>query len=1158
MKKKWIYATFRRKMWLRRMLLMMKQITFFILMGTMSLFANVYSQNNVLDLKMEDASLVEVFKEITRKSGYDFLYNYDLMASKGKVTVNVSNVQLNELLEQVLKPRNLTYEFRGDLIVVRSEVIVAQDSVRKSHVIVKGIVRDKLGNELPGVTIMFKGTKTGVSTDANGVFDFRLIPPDTLTLVFTFVGMLPKELQITKWEKEQKFIVVLEEDRVALDNVVVTGYGNVRKSSFTGSATRVSREDILKISGRNLIGALQVFEPSLRMVQNNERGSDPNTMPEFYLRGRSGVASVKELDQLGSTDISRFALTNNPNLPLFIMDGFEVGVEKIYDFDINRIESITILKDAAATAIYGSRASNGVIVIETVAPKAGDLQVRYSGNFAVTAPDLSSYNLTNARQKLAAEWAGGLYEPWGYGDPVMEKNALMGMYLEKQGRVLRGVDNYWLSKPLKTEFNQIHSVYVDGGAEHVRFSVDLRYSSNNGVMKDSYRDNIGAGLTLDYRYKGLQIRNQISYETMKSQQSPYGSFRDYTSKHPYSSWRDEETGELLEEIEGWGNYQQMANNPLFEARLGSFDRNRYTNLTNNLSLNWYVNHYWLVKGQFALSSKVDDTSVFTDPESTTYKNKDLTYAQLGDLMLTETKTNRWNMNLFTSYNRTFGVHNVNATVGINATSTNAKYMSSHYRGFPDADRHSPSYAHEIVTKPTWTDNKTRLFGGFFSVNYSLNNIYLFDVSYRFDGSSEFGSEKKWAPFWSVGAGINLHNYEFWNNYLPFISLFKLKGNVGETGKVNFSPYMAKHTYRVLLEEWYTTGIGAELMYMGNNNLTWEKQLSWNVGTEIQFLQGRVLVDFEVYNKRTRDLVTDVSMPSSSGFSTYKDNIGEVENRGFDADVQWYVMRRSDLDVRVFGNIAHNKNKILKISESLKRYNERVNEHFDKYVYVSHSIGSILTSEYEKNASLGTPVMKYEEGASLNTIYGMKSLGINPANGKEVYQRRNGTITQEWEAAEQQPIGDADPWANGSFGFDVRYKGFYVNTAFRYEFGGDTYNHTLASNVENANVSQYNVDKRVMTDRWQKIDDVTPLKALQDRYYITRPTSRFVQKNNFVTFQSLTVGYDFDPQLIARFGLKTLSLQFNMEDIATISTVKREMGLSYPFARTFNFKLTTSF
>lgn len=170
------------------------------------------------------------------------------MASKGKVTVNVSNVQLNELLEQVLKPRNLTYEFRGDLIVVRSEVIVAQDSVRKSQVIVKGIVRDKLGNELPGVTIMFKGTKTGVSTDANGVFDFRLIPPDTLTLVFTFVGMLPKELQITKWEKEQKFIVVLEEDRVALDNVVVTGYGNVRKSSFTGSATRVSREDILKIS----------------------------------------------------------------------------------------------------------------------------------------------------------------------------------------------------------------------------------------------------------------------------------------------------------------------------------------------------------------------------------------------------------------------------------------------------------------------------------------------------------------------------------------------------------------------------------------------------------------------------------------------------------------------------------------------------------------------------------------------------------------------------------------------------------------------------------------------------------------------------------------------------------------------------------------------
>ena len=257
-------------------------------------------------------------------------------------------------------------------------------------------------------------------------------------------------------------------------------------------------------------------------------------------------------------------------------------------------------------------------------------------------------------------------------------------------------------------------------------------------------------------------------------------------------------------------------------------------------------------------------------------------------------------------------------------------------------------------------------------------------------------------------------------------------------------------------------------------------------------------------------------------------------------------------------MSHNKNKILKISESLKQYNERVNEHFDGYVYVSNSFLSLLTSEYERNAGLATPIMKYEEGASLNTIYGMKSLGINPANGKEVYLRRNGTITQEWEASEQQPIGDEDPWANGSFGFDIRYKGFYMNTAFRYEFGGDMYNNTLVSNVENANLSQYNVDKRVMTDRWQKIDDVTPLKALQDRYYITRPTSRFVQKNNFVTFQSLTIGYDFEPQLIARAGLKTLSLQFNMEDIATISTVKQEKGLSYPFARTFNFKLTTSF
>ena len=280
------------------------------------------------------------------------------------------------------------------------------------------------------------------------------------------------------------------------------------------------------MSGRNVIDALQVFDPSLRIMKNNLMGSDPNTLPEFYVRGRSGIAGVKELDALEASDVSQFAITNNPNTPIFILDGFEVSVEKVYDFDVNRIKDITILKDAAATAMYGSRASNGVVVIETVAPRPGRFVVSYNGNYEITAPDLSSYNMMNARQNLDTEWAAGIYAS----DPEKsnyerDKAYQYGIYLDKKNVILAGGDYYWLSQPLTTMFNHKHSVYIEGGSDAIRFGIELRYDNQNGVMKKSLRDRIGAGLTLEYRYKGFQMQNKISYDIMTSKASPYGSFR---------------------------------------------------------------------------------------------------------------------------------------------------------------------------------------------------------------------------------------------------------------------------------------------------------------------------------------------------------------------------------------------------------------------------------------------------------------------------------------------------------------------------------------------------------------------------------------------------------------------------------------------------------
>ena len=283
---------------------------------------------------------------------------------------------------------------------------------------------------------------------------------------------------------------MLKEDVTEMEEVVVTGYGKVRKESFTGSSVSISKEQLMKVSKTNVLKALQAFDPSFRIQTNNKWRSDPNALPEMYIRGRSGVG-VKQLDP---NYTSKGNLENNPNLPTFIMDGFEISAQKLYDMDPARIANITILKDAAATALYGSRAANGVVIITTVAPKPGKLNVSYGLIGEITMPDLSSYNLMDAKEKLEAESLAGVYDVQDANDPGYNLQ-WQEIYYRKLNNINKGVDTYWLSFPLQTAFNQKHSMFVEGGSENLRFGVDLSYYNEDGIMKESFRDRLGVGVT---------------------------------------------------------------------------------------------------------------------------------------------------------------------------------------------------------------------------------------------------------------------------------------------------------------------------------------------------------------------------------------------------------------------------------------------------------------------------------------------------------------------------------------------------------------------------------------------------------------------------------------------------------------------------------------
>ncbi|MEO9020957.1 MAG: SusC/RagA family TonB-linked outer membrane protein [Ginsengibacter sp.] len=1127
----------------KKMRRIMKITTLFLFMACMHVSAKSSAQG--ITLVLRNAPLETVFNAIQKQTEYSFVYNNSLLKKAKKVDINARQESIDEVLEQCFNGQPFSYNIVGMTIVVVPKEedrfkAINVETLAPPPIEIHGRVVDQEGKPLQNVSILVKGTKTGTTTDHNGNYRLSNLQ-DNVVLVFSYIGYESQEIGV---KGRVEISVKLSPKEKLLEETVIDGYITRKKNSFTGNSIEVKGKELLKVGPRNMIELLQVFDPSFRITQNIQMGSNPNVLPEFYLRGQSSLG-ITELDK---EDLSKANLATNPNLPIFIMDGHEVSVERVYDFDINRIESVTILKDAAATAIYGSRASNGVVVIEIKRPVSGKLTVDYNMTLSVTAPDLSDYNLMGAKDKLQAEVAAGAFiDEYNLPQFTMEKYK---EYYGKLNNVMKGVNTYWLSKPLQTGIDHKHSVYIEGGEKNIKFGVELRYDNQNGVMKGSVRNRTGAGVMLDYKVKNIQLTNHTTYDHVTAKNSEYGSFSNFSHKLPYDEIYDPITKRLNPVLKSWhsSNNNQMLVNPLYEGTLENFDINSYDEIVNDFSMDWYILPSLQFKGQLSLSKNDSKAETFTDPGSGQYYGSSTPVELRGALSNNFDNSFGWNTNLLLIYNNQIKRSALTGTLGFNALEQKSIVEQYSYRGFPSGALHSINYAQEVVGKPSASDAKSRLFGVFGTANYSFDNIYLADVSLRMDGSSQFGSDKKSAPFWSAGIGVNMHKYSFLKKY-RFINRLKLRGSVGQTGKITFPAYAARDMYSISLEQ-YSTGYGASLMAMGNTNLKWEKKNSVDLGFDAVFFDNSLSIVGTYYAERTQDLITSMTIPSSSGFRTFLDNIGEVENTGFEIYMRWVAYKSKNFNLSFYGNAAHNRNRITHISKAMDDYNKRIDAFFNDYDKGSDA----------DRAKMGfaKSYAKYVEGGSLTSIFGMKSLGINPADGKEVYLDHEGNPTYEWNSSDQVIIGNTEPKLNGAFGFYLQWKKLSVNTSFLYEFGADRYNNTLVEYVENANVIDYNADLRVLTDRWQKIGDVTPLKDIADRNLVTRPTSRFVQRYNALKVLGLTLGYDLPKTLTNKLGLSMARLQLNTSDLATFSTILQERGLDYPFARTYNFSLNLTF
>ena len=385
-----------------RMMRTMKLMTLLLVLQTFQVTAKGYSQENIT-LKMKNVTFAEVVKEIERQSKVTFLYNHDYVRELDRLNPDYSNLNLQEVLDHILTGTNLEYKLIDNTVVITAKQ--GQDQFEQEIQTIKGKVVDVQGHTLPGVTVVIKGTNLGVATDMDGRFSIQVPRGKAVVLVCTFVGMRKKEVN---YVEGKELTIVMEEEAAEMDEVIVTGYFQKSKESFTGSEVTINTEELKKVGALNMIQALNAFDPSIRLNESLTQGSNPNVIPDIMIRGENGFDLRANADDA----------TTNPNAPLYILDGVEVSAERIYDMDLNRVESTTILKDASATALYGSRGANGVIVITTIRPKAGQIRINLNANYNVSIPDLRDYNLMNAAEKLEYERRAGVYTDPVYSEQV--------------------------------------------------------------------------------------------------------------------------------------------------------------------------------------------------------------------------------------------------------------------------------------------------------------------------------------------------------------------------------------------------------------------------------------------------------------------------------------------------------------------------------------------------------------------------------------------------------------------------------------------------------------------------------------------------------------------------------------------------------------------
>ena len=1155
---------------MKKIVLMMKFYLVFTFLGVLNVIAgSAYSQEN-LKLNLKEVSLMTLFREIQKQTGIDFVYNEEQCRDFGKVSVEISDGMVEQLLQQVFDSSKLTYRFENGVIMIK-----ALDEMRpqEQKVQISGSVVDTKGQPLPGVTILLKGTTVGCVTDSEGNFRLELPMRENIVLSFSFVGMKTIEVAYSG-QKEMK--VVLEEEITEMEqvNVISTGYYDIDKSKMTGAVEVVTAREI---AGKGYTSIDEVLRGTLAGVSVMNVSGRPGAQAQIRIRGVNSLTGNMEpmwiVDGMpmqgnlptsvgvGATDLENTVLTS--------------GIGNISPDDV---ESITILKDAAAAAIYGSRAANGVIVIKTKRGRVGKSYINVQSSFAISEAPKNRLEMMNSEEKIAFERS--LYED--FPNATLRGRASLLYKGIDEGTIsradamaelenMRQINTDWFDEIFRVALNHKHVVTLSGGSETTQFYSSINYSNEQGVIPNNDYKHFGATLKLTHDFnRNLRILFDVSssLRTEKSSASAVNPLYYATFANPYERPYDE-NGNYAYDYSYEPELSKVKDGYMYDFNMlkdlrENTAKTKYGSNQVNLQLEWKLFEGFM----YSLAGTVSNTSSYTRkeiaPGSYTSKVKswilDL-YSEneipdnlnLGALQENTSRSFGWTVRNQIKYARELKEdHFVNIVVGheVSAVESNSfMQYSPQYDvdkgliGYPNLDGVNAGdlYLDRLHETSKGQDRSVSVFA---TASYSYKDRYVVAGSSRWDGADIIGTDNRFSPLWNVSLKWNMHEENFMKS-CRFVNVLSLRGSYGFTGSIDRNAYpFTLMTYGSLR---YYDGIQLPIDVMpGNPSVKWQKKEDRSIGLDFSLFNYRINGTVNYYCNDVNNLLGDKKIPYSTGRGSVVANLSSLRNSGWEFSLNTVNIDHENFRWTTSFNIALNDNKI-------------------------------TDAFYEKISDLYTIRRKYQiEGYPVNAWFGFKTAGINPQTGEYMiytdakdedghpkgYPYGNGYIADgsTYSTENAYYLGEAEPPISGGFGTTLTYKRLSLNAQFAFMTG-----HKIKSfksyNGSLMNASRLN-QLKTEANRWRKPGDITNVPKYTTStatLSLLEITDDKLEDGSYLKCNLISLGYNLPSNLCQKLGLSQLRCTFNVHNLFTWTKYRgidpETLGaFGYPSAKKYMFTL----